>query len=337
MADVLSQSQIDALLNSLKDNDTAPKETAKKSARSYRKYDFYSPKKFTKDKLRILNDVFDKYSRITATQIGSLLRLGCETAIVAIEEQRYYEFSNALSDDDVLTVVNVELPDQSKNKPVLMHISPILMINFMDRMLGGEGITADVDNAYVYTDIEMALYQSLIKYLIDGLQDTWSSYIKMSFNFGQLESNPGMFQAIGMDETIVIATIKVSLESIHGMLSICFPGNLLSDVFMILDKRINREKEEGLNYIDSSEDIMHYIRNSELDVKAKLGDIRLNLSDIYNLQVGDVINLNKPKNSDVEVQVEGTPWFSGKLGQYKKNMSVLVTDIKRPQEESKVQ
>lgn len=335
MADVLSQGQIDALLNSLKGGggDAAPSEPAKKSEKNYRKYDFYSPKKFTKDKLRILNDVFDKYSRITATQIGSLLRMNCETEIVAIEEQRYYEFSNALGDDDVLTVVNVELPDQTKNKPVLMHLSPILMVNFMDRLLGGDGVTTDVDSAYVYTDIELALYQSLIKYLIDGLQETWSTYIRMDFNFSQLAMNPGMFQAIGMDETVVIATINMILEEVRGVLSVCFPGNLLNDVFIILDKRINREKEEGLNYVDSSADIMHYIRNSELSVKAKLGDIKLNLSDIYNLQVGDVINLNKSKNSEVEVQVEGTPWFVGKLGQHKKNMSVLVTDIKRPEEE----
>lgn len=328
MADVLSQSQIDALLSSLTGSGSSDKEPAKKTERNYRKYDFHSPKKFTKDKLRILNDVFDKYSRITATKIGSLLRLACETQVVAIEEQRYYEFSNALGDDEVLTVINVELPDQSKNKPVLMHISPVLMINFMDRMLGGgEGVISEIDSAYVYTDIEEALYQSLIKYFIDGLRETWASYITLGFNFSQLEVNPGMFQAIGMDETIVITTLNVTVDKIQGVLSICFPGNLLSDIFLILDKRINREKEEGMNYVDSSEDIMHYIRGSELDVSAKLGDIKLSLMDIYNLHVGDVINLNKPKDSDVEVRVEGTKWFTGKLGQHNKNMSVLITDV----------
>lgn len=329
MADILSQGQIDALLSSLSNNGSADKEPAKKAGQNFRKYDFYSPKKFTKDKLRILSDVFDKYSRITATQIGSLLRIGCETEVIAIEEQRYHEFSNALGDDDVLTVINVELPDQAKNKPVLMHISPILMVNFIDRMLGGEGITSDVDAGYVYTEIEEVLYQSIIKYFINGLRETWASYLTLNFNFGQLEVSPGMFQAIGMDETIVITTMKVKSEDVQGVLSVCFPGNLLSDIFMILDKRINREKEEGMNYIDSSEDIMHYIRGSELDVRAQLGEIKLSMVDLYNLHVGDVINLNQPKDSDVAIQIEGKPWFSGKLGQHNKNMSVLITDVNK--------
>ncbi|MEG2699901.1 MAG: FliM/FliN family flagellar motor switch protein [Hungatella sp.] len=327
MADVLSQNQIDMLLNSLQGGSTQETEPAQQAEKSYRKYDFYSPKKFTKDKLRILSDVFDKYSRIMATQLGSILRLTCESDVVAIEEQRYYEFSNALGDDDVMTVVNVELPDQAKNKPVLMHISPMLMVNFIDRMLGGEESSMEIDNSYVYTDIEEALYESIIKYFIDGLRETWATYITLNFNFGQLELSPGMFQAIGMDETIVIITVNLKMDKIQGVLSICFPGNLLSDIFSILDKRINREKEDGMNYVDSSKDIMHYIQGSELSVRARLGNIRLNLVDIYNLHEGDIINLNKPKDSEVEIQVEGTSWFKGRLGQHKKNMSVLITDV----------
>lgn len=46
MADVLSQSQIDALLNSMQNTDSETK-AAEPSApkQEYRKYDFYSPKK----------------------------------------------------------------------------------------------------------------------------------------------------------------------------------------------------------------------------------------------------------------------------------------------------
>lgn len=333
MADVLSQSQIDALLNSLGGGGEPEKVEKKQDDKKYRKYDFYSPKKFTKDKLRILSDVFDKYSRITATQIGSLLRMGCEVEVVAIEEQRYYEFSNALGDDDVLTVVNVELPDQAKNKPVLMHISPVLMTNFIDRMLGAESLTGDVDPGYVYTDIEMALYKSVVKYFIDGLRETWGSYITLGFSFGQLELSPGMFQAIGMDETIVITTMNVQMGEIQGVLSVCFPGNLLSDIFIILDRRINREKEEGMNYIDSSEDIMYYIRNSVLDISAQLGDVKLSLSDIYNLHAGDIISLNKQKDSEIALNVKNKQWFTGRLGQHNKNISVLITNIHTSEKE----
>lgn len=336
MADVLSQSQIDALLNSMQSGNSAPEEPVKKDEKSYRKYDFYSPKKFTKDKLRILSDVFDKYARVTSNQISSMLRLGCEAEVIAIEEQRYYEFSNVLSDDDVLVVVNVKLPDQIKNKPVLMYISPVLIVNFIDKMLGGDELSTEVEPSYVYTEIESALYESISEHFISGLQEVWANYITLACEFSQLAVNPGMFQAIGMDETVVIATISISVENIQGTLSVCLPGDLLNDVFLILDKRINREKEEGFNYVDSSDDIMYSIKNSQLQVKANMGNISLNISDLYNLHAGDVINLNKSKDSEVELQVAGIPWFMGRLGQHKKYMSILITDINKIETEEEL-
>ena len=64
MADVLSQSQIDALLNSMQNADSggAPEtEEPKKPEKEYKKYDFFSPKKYTKDKLKMLNSIYDNY------------------------------------------------------------------------------------------------------------------------------------------------------------------------------------------------------------------------------------------------------------------------------------
>ena len=68
MADVLSQSQIDALLKSMgSGGDSVPEETEKEVKKEkavteevkYSKYDFYSPRKFTKDKMKILTSVFE--------------------------------------------------------------------------------------------------------------------------------------------------------------------------------------------------------------------------------------------------------------------------------------
>ena len=129
MADVLSQSQIDALLNSMQNAEAEAKapEPEKKPKQEYRKYDFYSPKKYTKDKLKMLRSIYDNYSRIATSQINGLFRLVSEVEVVGIEEQRYYEFGNALNETDVLTVAEVELPDNSTNPPVLFHIAPTLM------------------------------------------------------------------------------------------------------------------------------------------------------------------------------------------------------------------
>ena len=63
-----------------------------------------------------------------------------------------------------------------------------------------------------------------------------------------------------------------------------------------------------------------------MDVMAQLGVARLNLDDIYNLRVGDVINLNKPQDSSISVYVAEQPWFTGKLGVHNKNIAVKIEE-----------
>ena len=53
----------------------------------------------------------------------------------------------------------------------------------IDRLLGGTGTDTEVDGSYVYTDIEIALYESVIKHLIAITKDVWSTYITWMWNW----------------------------------------------------------------------------------------------------------------------------------------------------------
>lgn len=327
MAEILSQSQIDALLNSLQGSSEPIEEIEKKENETkYRKYDFYSPKKFTKDKLKILKSIFDNYSRIAGSQINSLFRTSSELSVVTVEEQRYYEFGNALSDNDVLTLVNVTLPDSSKNPPLLINSSMTLMLSLIDRMLGGVGDDTAVDASYTYTEIEMALYRRVIQYIIGALKDSWSSYINLNFELSRLEENPSMFQEIGVDETIVIVVIDVDMKECSGRLNVCIPGNLLMNIFDIMDKRKHSAMGDEANSQDNKQEIMNSIKASDLLVRAQVGEAVITLDDVYNLHVGDVINLGTPKDSNVQLYVEEQPWFRGQLGVHKRNVAVRIED-----------
>ena len=328
MADVLSQSQIDALLNSMQNSgaeDVA--EEPKKPEKEYKKYDFFSPKKYTKDKLKMLSSIYDNYSRIAASQINGLFRAASEVEVMGVEEQRYYEFGNALNESDVLTIANIELPDHSSNPPMLMHISPMLMVSMIDRMLGGTGTDMTVDMSYTYTDIELALYAKIIRYLVMITKDVWAGYINLDVEFERVEENPSMFQGISVDETVVIIMLHITLGGVDGSMNICMPGTLLSNVFEIIDKTKHlAKKSDAALRRNSREDILENIRESKMDIMAQLGIARLNLDDVYNLHVGDVIDLNKPQDSLISLYIEGQPWFNGQLGVHNKNVAVKIED-----------
>lgn len=337
MADVLSQSQIDALLNSLQgaDEGNEAAEEPKKVEQEYRKYDFYSPKKYTKDKLKMLRSIYDNYARIASSQINGLFRVASEVEVVGVEEQRYYEFGNALNETDVLTLAQVELQDHSKNPPLVFHIAPALMGAMIDRMLGGTGTDTSVDMSYTYTDIELALYAKIIRYLVAITSDVWSGYISFKTEFERIEENPSMFQGISVDETVVIIMMRIQMGDMEGAMNICIPGTLLGNIFDIIDKTKHlADKSDQTHMRSNREDILESIRESKMDIMAQLGVAKLNLEDVYNLHVGDVIDLNKPQNSLISLYIEGQPWFNGQLGVHNKNVAVKIENrIVEPKED----
>ena len=62
--------------------------------------------------------------------------------------------------------------------------------------------------------------------------------------------------------------------------------------------------------------------------------MKLDMEDLYHLKVGDVIDLNKTKNSAVKLYVGRQPWFTGKMGIFKKNIAVRIEDRIMQKQES---
>ena len=312
MAEVLSQSQIDALLNSMQGGGAPPVE--EKPEKKYPKYDFTSPRKFTKDRLKMLSGIFDNYSRIINTRINGLLRATCEVELASVEEQRYYEFSNALNMQGVR--------DES---PVLFYITTPVMLSMIDRLLGGTGdVEPDLPDDYIYTDLEIRLYENLMKELVSVMGNSWENYIQLDFDYGRVEPNPTLVQLIGMDETVVLVDLVLKFPNCEGRISVCLPGLMLTNIFT----KINQENPANRAVAeDKSEDIFDHLRDSNLEIVAELGRTELRLRDVYNLNVGDVIDLSQKKDSAVYLRIGGRKWFDGMMGVSEKHIAVKIRRV----------
>ncbi len=326
MAEVLSQSQIDALLNAARSGEMDLNHSDQDTEKKYRKYDFYSPRKFTKDRLKMISGVFENYTRIINSRLNGLLHTTSEISVESVEEQRYYEFSNALSDGDVLTLADVDVEGvrESDETPILIHLSTGLVLNMMDRLMGGEGDdAADVPAGYSFTPLELKLYESIVRDLISILGGSWENYINLNFTFRRVESNPTLVQLIGLDETVVIIGISIKFPNASGRMNICLPGMMLTNIFTKISAMNQVGRGTGEN---NSQEIMDILRDSQLQVTAELGRTQLTLRDIYSLNVGDVIDLGHPTKEPVSLYIGGQPWFSGKLGTQNGSMAVKICE-----------
>ncbi len=323
MPDILTQSQIDALLNNINDEPSAAKKDESKD--KWRKYDFSSPKKFTKDKLRLLSSVYDNYARLLSLRLNGILRTVAEVEISLVEEQRYFEFNNMLDENDVMTTVNVKTAQDTKFVPMLVHVDTGLMVNMIDRMLGGlDDTTLAINSSYQYTEIELAIYEKVIETFISTTTAAWENYIDLNLTDTRVEENPMLFNGISLDEPVIIVSMNIKTAGANGAAMICIPGTLLTSVFTSLDEKKDENDILSEDYITAREAILTALNRSTMEISAVLEGTTLNIEDVYGLQVGDVIDLSRPKDSQVTLYIENQPWFEGRIGVYKRNTAIQI-------------
>ena len=163
MADVLSQQQIDELLNSFSAQGTKAFEEIEeeKNDKKIKNYDFKMPKKFTKEKLKVIDSIFESYARVLSSYLTGLMRIYCKVEVLQIEEQRYYEFNNALPDYVIMALVNMGISDEDLLETVgILQISNPITFTIMDRLMGGGGLYSEVNRDF--TEIEVGLMTNVL-------------------------------------------------------------------------------------------------------------------------------------------------------------------------------
>ena len=122
MGDVLSQSEIDNLLNALSSGELDVDEIKENSEQTVKDYDFARPSKFSKEHLRTLEIIFEHYGRLLTTNLPVYLRKSVQVEVMNSEAVTYSEFTNALSNPVLLGIVNFA-PLQGN---IIVEISPHL-------------------------------------------------------------------------------------------------------------------------------------------------------------------------------------------------------------------
>lgn len=325
MADVLSQAQIDALLNAVRSGDKNLEKPDQEQEKKYQKYDFSSPRKFNRDRIKMLNGIFDSYARLVGSRLNARLRSNYEITVESVEEQRYYEFSNALSEGDVLALASVRVKEKEEDELVMFYVATGTALSMMDRLMGGEGTEEEeLPSDYAYTALELRLYEDLVKDIVSMMDASWENYIPIHFEYSRTDVNPTLSQLLGLDETVIIVDLKLQVNNQSGRMSICLPGETMMKVFAEISRENPIRKAAAE---DKSEEIFESLRDSSLQIVAELGSTQLSLSDIYHLNVGDVIDMGYSKESPVYLDIGGYHWFTGRMGTHKKNMAVKIDEV----------
>lgn len=287
MGEVLSQNEIDNLLKALSTGELDIDEAKNKDEKQIKNYDFARPAKFSKEHLRTMEIIFEHFARLMATNLPAYLRKSVTVDVVSSEVVIYSEFSNALSNPVLLGVVDM----QPLSGNVIMEIASNLGYAVVDRLLGGYGNS--LDKPRDFSEIELSIIERIFSICVNLLQEPWKNVVKISPRLERIETNSQFAQIISPSETIAIITLNIKIGDVEGLMNICLPFDTLEPVIDKLNTKYwfasMKDKDEN-----TYEDVIEgAISKARIPMKAVLGGSRISVADFANLQLGDIIRLDK--------------------------------------------
>ena len=326
MGDVLSQNEIDALLNALSSGELDVDEIKENGEKQVKDYDFARPSKFSKEHLRTLEIIFEHYGRLLSTNLPVYLRKNVQIEVMNSEAVTYQEFSNALSNPVLLGIVNFA-PLQGS---IIMEMATNLGYAMVDRMLGGKGET--LDKMREFSEIELLIIERIFIVCVNLLHEPWQNVLSVSPRLERIETNSQYAQIISPSEMIAIITINVKIGEVEGLVNICLPYLTLEDVIDKLNTKYwyaNMQQYDETDYADAIEVL---IRKAQIPVKAVLGNSSISVSDFSMLQVGDIIRLDRKAEEELDVYVGNIKKFAALPGASGDNYAVRVTEVIREEQ-----
>ncbi|MDN5379643.1 flagellar motor switch protein FliM [Thermodesulfobacterium sp.] len=315
MEKILSQDEIDALLSGLSEGkiDTTPevKEEVKAKPFDFRNYTIS-----TRLKIPGLEVINEQLARSLRMQLSTLLREMLDISNLPLQMERFKDFLNKIP---VPTSIHIFKLEPLKGQSLLI-IDATLAFLFIERFLGGERKHIKVEGRE-FTPIEQRLLKKVVDLIFNELEKAWKNIYPVKPKYIRGEVNPQFARVLMPEETVVVTGYTLELESLSGKILFCYS---LSTLQPIKDKLYSPYQLE--EYIDLTwkKNLENYILNSSVQLKAILGKGTITLEDLVNLEVGDVVILDKKIEEPIEVYIEGVPKILGKLGVFKKHLAIQV-------------
>ena len=323
MADILSQEEIDALLDVVDEGEESLEETSSDDAYSQRQitlYDFKRPNRVSKEQLRAFRGIHDKMARSLSSQISSIMRSIVEIQLHSVDQMTYGEFLMSLPNPTSFNVFSMK-PLEGNG---VLEINPSIAFPMLDRLLGGKGEPFEATREF--SDIELSLFETILRVMMGTLKDAWGPVTDLYPNIESKESSPNVVQIVAQNEIVVMVVMEIIIGHSSGMLNLCYPVISLEP---ILPKLASRDLmlNETSSKKSRNQELQVLLGGAQVNIEADLGYAELDMREVLELKVGDIIRLESDANDIVTLSVDGKTRFKGEIGLRRFRKSIQITEL----------
>ncbi len=323
MTEVLSQDEIDQLLNALTSGEVDAEDMSKsQDQRKIKLYDFKRPDKFSKDQIRTISMIHETFARLTTTGLSAQLRTLAHVHVASVDQLTYEEFIRSIPNPTTLAVIDME---PLKGNAIL-EMDPSITFAIIEKLFGSKSDTIAKINREL-TEIESAVIEGIIVRILGNMREAWSNVIDLRPRLGRIEVNPQFAQIVPPTDMVVLITLETKIGDQEGMTNFCIPYITIEPVISKLSGQYwysNVRKGTSMEYLSV---IKERLDSVIVDMQVEIGSIDIKIKDVMSLRQNDCIKLNTKLNDNFKIKIGDKTKFECRPGRVGNSMAVQIVKV----------
>lgn len=321
-SEILSQNDIDLLLGGGGLPGAAERGPAE---REVQLYDFRRPHRVSKDRLRTLEAMYERFAKSVEGWIMGRVRDQVEITLQSVEQLSFGDFALSLPTPCCSFMLDVA---DSGGEHGVIDFGHEFGCFLVDRMLGGRGTPMVLKRAL--TPIERMVIRTVAERIAGAIRDVWADYIRLDLSLTGFESIPEILRSTGGDSPALVATLEVAAGGQKSLMSLCLPFAVLDTFFADSGKpkRTTAGSDAEREALRRANEVS--LRSTRIPVSARMPVFRVPVRSLATLAPGSVLATGLPMDGPVEVLVNGQPCFSAQAARVGRRLAVRVLDSAGP-------
>ncbi|KZL91278.1 flagellar motor switch protein FliM [Clostridium magnum] len=310
MSEVLSQSEIDALLAAMAAGDIIDDGGSNNSGNENDVTEtvLEDSLKFSDEDIHILEYIHKEYAQIISSNMSK--NLNVRVSLASIQEIRYKEFSNSIPYPAVINLFKLN-PLEGY---LLFETSPELVVQIAN-VFFGEDVSGDVSKAE-FSERDKDISMKIVKEFIEDLEKAWDKVLKVNSTIEHVQTNPAKITMFTENESVVLASFSISICEVNTLFNICIP-------YSSIENYLGKLKVKGS---PCEFKLSNNFGDANLNIKVVLDNIELSLGELMNLQKGTILSTHKRYQNKVSILVEEKHCFNGEVGLMENRKAVKIVD-----------
>ena len=317
--DILSQDEVDALLNGMGGDDIETEAEPSEEDGSAREYDFGNEDRIIRGRMPTLEMINERFGRYLRISLFNMLRRSAEISVSGVQVMKFSEYIHTLFVPTSLNIIHMH-PLRGSG---LIVFEPKLVFSILDNYFGGEGRFQARIEGREFTATELRVINMVLHLCFKDLTEAWSPVMQMEFEFVTHEVNPQFANVVSPSEVVVISTFHIEIDGGGGDIHITLPYSMIEPIRELLDTGIQSDSsaDDGRWKRSMKEEVLQ----AEVSLSAEFTQIEMTLKKILALKEGDILPIKMPKT--VVTKAEGVPMFNSTFGEHKGKTALKIHEV----------